>query len=44
MPDTDSLRGPAHVTPRLGVINETGTGLERFLHTGLDAETVNRDR
>ncbi|MGH3070709.1 MAG: GAF domain-containing sensor histidine kinase [Gaiellaceae bacterium] len=24
----------------LGVINETGTGLERFLHTGIDAETV----
>ena len=24
----------------LGVIDETGTGLERFLHTGLDAETV----
>jgi hypothetical protein len=26
----------------LGVINETGTGLERFLHTGIDAETVAR--
>ena len=24
----------------LGVINKTGTGLERFLHTGIDAETV----
>lgn len=24
----------------LGVINETGTGLERFLHTGIDGETV----
>jgi two-component system, NarL family, sensor histidine kinase DevS len=26
----------------LGVIDETGTGLERFLHTGIDAETVDR--
>jgi signal transduction histidine kinase len=26
----------------LGVIDETGTGLERFLHTGIDAETVAR--
>ena len=24
----------------LGVINESGTGLERFLHTGVDADTV----
>ena len=24
----------------LGVINEAGTGLERFLHTGIDTETV----
>ena len=24
----------------LGVINESGTGLERFLHTGIDADTV----
>ena len=26
----------------LGVIDETGTGLERFVHTGIDAETVDR--
>ena len=26
----------------LGVINEKGTGLERFLHTGIDAESVTR--
>jgi len=26
----------------LGVIDKTGTGLERFLHTGIDAETVAR--
>jgi signal transduction histidine kinase len=26
----------------LGVIDETGTGLERFLHTGIDAETVDK--
>ncbi len=24
----------------LGVIDETGTGLERFVHTGIDDETV----
>jgi hypothetical protein len=26
----------------LGVIDETGNGLERFVHTGIDAETVGR--
>ncbi len=26
----------------LGVIDETGTSLERFVHTGIDAETVDR--
>jgi two-component system, NarL family, sensor histidine kinase DevS len=34
----------AHMTgaryAALGVINESGTGLERFLHTGVDADTV----
>jgi len=35
-----SLTGARYAA--LGVIDETGTELERFLHTGIDAETVDR--
>ena len=35
-----SLTGARYAA--LGVIDETGTGLERFVHTGIDAETVDR--
>jgi signal transduction histidine kinase len=35
-----SLTGARYAA--LGVIDETGTGLERFVHTGIDAGTVDR--
>ncbi len=35
-----SLTGARYAA--LGVIDETGTGLERFVHTGIDAETVGK--
>jgi signal transduction histidine kinase len=35
-----SLTGARYAA--LGVIDETGTGLERFVHTGIDSETVDR--